>query len=325
MSPKNKHGLDRYIPADVRRTVRQRDGFGCVVCGSAIYTYEHVDPEFADAEKHDARFITLLCAGCHDRVTRGLLSKDSVKEAMANPQSRVDGFSFGPLDIGSSAPEIRIGPVTARNVEVIVRAMGEDILKVEKPETSGGPYRVSAFLTNASGSETLRIDRNEWITSSSNWDVQVEGRRITIHDSPGDITLVLRAEPPHAVIIERLDMFHKGMQLEAQEDGDFTVVSPSGRRFTATGMNVEDCQVAIDVGARGSMSIGQGGGSVYIKSLVSGFGPSPAPLGEMVPVQQSLAPAPASGPRVARSSLPKVGRNELCPCGSGEKFKRCCL
>lgn len=21
---------------------------------------------------------------------------------------------------------------------------------------------------------------------------------------------------------------------------------------------------------------------------------------------------------------PKVGRNKLCPCGSGEKFKRCC-
>ena len=22
---------------------------------------------------------------------------------------------------------------------------------------------------------------------------------------------------------------------------------------------------------------------------------------------------------------PKVGRNELCPCGSGRKFKKCCL
>ncbi|PJI55426.1 hypothetical protein CTI14_04955 [Methylobacterium radiotolerans] len=21
----------------------------------------------------------------------------------------------------------------------------------------------------------------------------------------------------------------------------------------------------------------------------------------------------------------KVGRNELCPCGSGKKFKRCCI
>jgi hypothetical protein len=26
-----------------------------------------------------------------------------------------------------------------------------------------------------------------------------------------------------------------------------------------------------------------------------------------------------------RRESPKVGRNELCPCGSGKKYKRCCL
>jgi len=25
-----------------------------------------------------------------------------------------------------------------------------------------------------------------------------------------------------------------------------------------------------------------------------------------------------------RRSVPKVGRNELCPCGSGKKYKNCC-
>jgi len=25
-----------------------------------------------------------------------------------------------------------------------------------------------------------------------------------------------------------------------------------------------------------------------------------------------------------RRSMPKVGRNDLCPCGSGKKFKHCC-
>lgn len=29
-------------------------------------------------------------------------------------------------------------------------------------------------------------------------------------------------------------------------------------------------------------------------------------------------------PEVAKNEGPKVGRNELCPCGSGKKFKRCC-
>lgn len=26
-----------------------------------------------------------------------------------------------------------------------------------------------------------------------------------------------------------------------------------------------------------------------------------------------------------RQLLPKVGRNEECPCGSGKKFKKCCI
>lgn len=30
------------------------------------------------------------------------------------------------------------------------------------------------------------------------------------------------------------------------------------------------------------------------------------------------------GERLATLGLPKIGRNESCPCGSGKKFKRCC-
>jgi uncharacterized protein YecA (UPF0149 family) len=29
-------------------------------------------------------------------------------------------------------------------------------------------------------------------------------------------------------------------------------------------------------------------------------------------------------PQPHRRSTPRVGRNELCPCGSGKKYKRCC-
>ncbi len=39
------------------------------------------------------------------------------------------------------------------------------------------------------------------------------------------------------------------------------------------------------------------------------------------PHRQRLARASASEPR---SSTPKIGRNDPCPCGSGKKYKRCC-
>jgi preprotein translocase subunit SecA len=35
----------------------------------------------------------------------------------------------------------------------------------------------------------------------------------------------------------------------------------------------------------------------------------------------TLAPPPAAAPFVR--PVPKVGRNEMCPCGSGKKYKHC--
>jgi hypothetical protein len=36
-------------------------------------------------------------------------------------------------------------------------------------------------------------------------------------------------------------------------------------------------------------------------------------------------PDPRDTPPQARRGGPKIGRNDPCPCGSGKKFKRCCL
>ena len=32
-----------------------------------------------------------------------------------------------------------------------------------------------------------------------------------------------------------------------------------------------------------------------------------------------------SKPDTFRRDTPKIGRNEPCPCGSGRKFKKCCI
>lgn len=41
-------------------------------------------------------------------------------------------------------------------------------------------------------------------------------------------------------------------------------------------------------------------------------------------VQQATSEHPQSGKRVPATSPPKQGRNELCKCGSGKKYKTCC-
>ena len=44
-------------------------------------------------------------------------------------------------------------------------------------------------------------------------------------------------------------------------------------------------------------------------------------LGRKVTKPMAVAPTP----RQMGRRPPKVGRNEPCPCGSGVKFKKCCL
>jgi hypothetical protein len=60
----------------------------------------------------------------------------------------------------------------------------------------------------------------------------------------------------------------------------------------------------------------------------------PAPVEESVhnPAQPAALPVPEPVAKPVHNSAqpirhtdPKTGRNELCPCGSGKKFKRCCL
>jgi preprotein translocase subunit SecA len=47
------------------------------------------------------------------------------------------------------------------------------------------------------------------------------------------------------------------------------------------------------------------------------LGPAPRGPAENVHTNRDEAPAKAAG------GMDKVGRNDLCPCGSGKKYKRC--
>src|ERR1043166_7485858 len=71
MDETNKHGLSRYIPADVRRDVRHRSKFGCEIGRRGFYQYEHIDPTFENALKNDPSRICCLCGSCHDSISRG--------------------------------------------------------------------------------------------------------------------------------------------------------------------------------------------------------------------------------------------------------------
>ena len=41
--------------------------------------------------------------------------------------------------------------------------------------------------------------------------------------------------------------------------------------------------------------------------------------------QAAPKPEDARKPETFRREMPKVGRNDPCPCGSGKKYKNCCM
>ncbi len=85
MSERNQFGLPREIPGDVRRAIRKRCGFGCVICGAALYEYHHFNPAYVDAVEHNPNNIALLCGSHHDKATKGMLSDVTVREASLHP------------------------------------------------------------------------------------------------------------------------------------------------------------------------------------------------------------------------------------------------
>jgi hypothetical protein len=301
----NRYGLSRTIPSEIKRQVRQRCGFGCVKCGAAVYQYEHLDPPFADAQEHSADGIVLLCGACHDLRTREILSKETVSICARSPKCKELGFSFGPFDLGVVEPEITIGTLRCKRVKTLIRVFGEPIFSVDGAEESGAPFRINAFLADEAGQEIFRIEDNEWQTTTENWDVEVKGANITIRQRLGNIALSLRSEPPSGLVIEKLEMMHRGVRILCTEGQKIQVILPNGRSYTSSGTEIDGAQVGVDVTQTG-IGIGFGGGSTFIKSAV------------LIPASVR-PPSFPSQPQCAS----KVRRNEKCPCGSGVKYKRC--
>jgi hypothetical protein len=210
MAEVNRHGLSRYIPADVRREVRQRSKFGCVICRRGFYQHEHINPPFEDATEHDPERICCLCGACHDSVTRGHLSKEFVEAAYRKvqdlPLEKV-GPPVGPLDFHDGNAELLIGGLLySPAVRTVLRYHGSDIIRVLPSERGGEPGRISAVFTDDKGAEVLRLEENEWIGSLHTWDIEIVGQQITARREEGSVTLQLRLDPPGRVVVERLDM-----------------------------------------------------------------------------------------------------------------------
>ncbi len=247
MAEQNKFGLGRTIPGPIRREIRQRCGFGCVICGLSLYDYEHFNPEFKDAKKHNPGGITLLCMQCNQKKRRGHISTDTVARANNSPKSREQGFSNEAFDFGFEPIEVKFAGFTFKNCQHLIKVGNIPILSISNPECEGAPYALSGRFCDDTGAATLRIDEKIWSVGADNWDVECIGPRITIRKGLRDIVLTLKSEPPKRLIVERLNMEFEGVYLRGS--GDLLETSFDGVNWVQwMGCGAENCAVGVQLG-----------------------------------------------------------------------------
>ncbi len=185
---KNKYNLSRYIKKEIKRQVRLNSKFGCVICRNAICHYEHIDPEFKDAKEHDPEKICLLCGGCHDKVTRGRISKNTVKRKYKEVQYN-DNIKppFDEFDLNSLNPIIKLGGGTFEFCNNLIVFGSEILLKIDKPEEGNSFPTISGCFYDSDGKKLLEISENIWECSTFHWDVTTEANRLTIFSSKNNI------------------------------------------------------------------------------------------------------------------------------------------
>lgn len=215
---KNKHGLKRYIAADIKKQIRRRCGFGCVRCGFGWYDYEHFNPDYCDAKEHNPDGMTLLCMSCNQKRNRGTLSRETVITANKNPKCLEEGFAKESFDYGTNLIEVKFASNTFIDCEHIICIDDLPILSIKNPIEESDTFLMSGIFFNSEGEKSFEIKDNEWFGEIDNWDIECIGKRIIIKENDKETTLIIRQEPPNLFVIEEINMLFNNTRIIGDEN-----------------------------------------------------------------------------------------------------------
>jgi hypothetical protein len=249
----NRYGLKRYIPKPKRRSIRQRCGFGCVVCGDPFILYHHFDPPFAEAHEHRAEGITLLCERCHGDETHHRLAPDCVRQNNANPYCICAGHTRHCLvrsSISTGKPlTFKIGSATF-DTRVVLMYEWEELISFKPPEAENAPWRLSAKISDLNGRELLKIVDNEWRIGIERYDITTCGETIEVREARGKVILVMQVTMDDLVHIKQLEMDCHGVRLGSDCSGVFSVSGPNGGKVILNGRVIADIGIHVRPSAK---------------------------------------------------------------------------
>jgi hypothetical protein len=229
------------------REVRQRCGFGCVICGFPIYEYDHIF-EWAKVHRHAASEITLLCREHHGAKTAGFLPNERIIKANQDPWNLRAGVTK-PYELYYSGNEFHIqtgfrfsgiakGP---RTVVEAIRVDDEPLLWLVLEDNH---YLLNLKVYDSQHRLTLYISNNELVLNTRSWDIEIVGTRLTIREGARDILFDVLFKPPSTVIVKRGRFICNGIEVLITQDWFGVLNTSSVYRDIA----VENCNVGIYFG-----------------------------------------------------------------------------
>lgn len=198
----NQFGLARAIPADVKRAVRARCGFGCVICGDAWYQYEHFAPPFALAKSHDPEGIALVCQKHHSKKGT-LLSPEEYQERRASPRAIELGAASTKYSLCPTPPEVLIGNAVLRSGTSLIQLDDELVFGFLAGRDHGEPPRFHMRSYAKNGRLQFAIVGNEIICTTAAFDIESSGGLWTVRSKRRKVDLRIRVEPPTRITLER--------------------------------------------------------------------------------------------------------------------------
>lgn len=213
----NRFGLRRSaLSAAIKREVRRHCGFGCAICGSAIYTYEHFDPPFAQARQHSAAGITLLCSDHQTQSFKGLLSKSTIAAHNAQPFAKTRNYVSHLFDIGTGWPEIEVGTLRFQKSQNILMIADVVLLSIKPPEQRSRVWRISARFFDENDRLTAEIVDNEIRVAANNFDFEQIGNRFVVFGPDRSEVLRVELDPPTRLVVRNCLFRHAGSQVAAR-------------------------------------------------------------------------------------------------------------
>lgn len=210
------------IPYPVKRAVRKRCGFGCVVCGLPIYDYDHMTP-WSEVKEHKEENLTLLCDMHHREKTSGLLPESDVRKSNDDPFNKRSGQTE-PLKLHYQGTRfhVRMGKTKfsvdqLRDQDFLVPLVidGHPMIFFSKEEDQ---LFLNLYLYDQYNHPILVIQQNELVVSSSAWDITFISNCLRINLASRNILMVIHFNPPDEIWIERGVFLLNGVKFEITAD-----------------------------------------------------------------------------------------------------------